>query len=241
MLEASPRLPSAPCPAAASALLEARRLHFVHHGPGGTLGILQGVDLTIKAGEKVAILGPSGSGKTSLLMLLSGLEVPSAGEIWLDGVNLAALDEEGRARLRRERIGIVFQAFHLVPTLTALENVALPLELQGMRPRAARQAAAEMLAAVGLAGRAHHRPSALSGGEQQRVAIARALITRPALVLADEPTGNLDAETAAQVMGVFFARLEEAGAALCLVTHDAELAARTDRRLALRHGRLFPL
>jgi putative ABC transport system ATP-binding protein len=228
-------------PTSTAPLVAARHLGFVHHGPGGALRILQGVDLTIKAGEKVAVLGPSGSGKTSLLMLLGGLEAPSEGEVWLGGVNLGALDEEGRARLRRTQIGIVFQAFHLVPTLDARENVALPLELQGHAPRAARAAAEEMLAAVGLAHRARHLPAALSGGEQQRVAIARALVTRPALVLADEPTGNLDAETAEAVMAVFFDRLAEAGAALCLVTHDRALAARTDRVFALRHGRLEPL
>jgi putative ABC transport system ATP-binding protein len=198
--------------------------------------VLRDVALRIAQGSRVAIAGPSGSGKTSLLLLLSGLERPSAGRSCVDGVDLASLDADGLADLRRDRIGIVFQSFHLLPSLSALDNAALPLQMAG-RPQA-REAAAEMLHAVGLAERMHHRPSELSGGEQQRVAIARALVHRPRLLLADEPTGNLDDQTAESVRELLFRLNRELGTTLVLVTHDMDFAARCDRVLRLHDGQL---
>ena len=198
--------------------------------------VLRDVTLRIRAGTRVAIAGPSGSGKTSLLLLLSGLERPAAGRIRIDGIDLGGLDSDGLADLRRERIGIVFQSFHLLPSLSALDNAALPLQMAG-RPQA-REAAAEMLHAVGLAERMHHRPSELSGGEQQRVAMARALVHRPRLLLADEPTGNLDDQTAESVRELLFRLNRELGTTLVLVTHDMDFAARCDRVLRLHDGQL---
>jgi len=190
----------------------------------------------VTAGESVALLGPSGSGKSSLMALLAGLERPTAGSILIGGLDFARLDEDGLAIARRGRIGIVLQAFHLLPTMTALENVAVPLELAGESDAFAR--AESELAAVGLGQRLHHYPAQLSGGEQQRVAIARALVGRPALVFADEPTGNLDAATGITIMDLLFDRHRETQATLFVITHDARLAERCARVIELADGRI---
>ena len=203
---------------------------------GGSLTILHQLDLEIAAGESVAILGASGSGKSTLLGLLAGLDLPSAGTVRINGEDLFALDEDGRAMLRGRLIGFVFQSFQLLPALTALENVMLPLELAGASD-ALHQARA-VLERVGLGDRLHSYPKHLSGGEQQRVAIARAFAPRPRLLLADEPTGNLDSATGARIIDLLFELNREQGATLVLVTHDAELAARCGRRLHLADGRL---
>lgn len=207
------------------------------HGPDGVLSILDGVDLRVEAGESVAIIGASGSGKSTLLGLLAGLDAPSAGEVFLAGEALGPLDEDGRARARAGRVGFVFQSFQLLPGLTALENVMLPLELLD---RPARGPALLVLERVGLAARAAHYPHQLSGGEQQRVAIARAFVTRPAVLFADEPTGNLDEASGTQVIDLLFTLNAEQATALVLVTHDAVLAARCARRYRLQAGRLAP-
>jgi putative ABC transport system ATP-binding protein len=204
--------------------------------PEGTLTILADVGFAIAHGETVAVVGASGAGKSTLLALLAGLDEPSSGHVTLAGQDLTGLDEDGRARLRAQRVGFVFQSFHLVPSLTALENVMLPLELAGRGD--ARMAAAEVLGRVGLGDRVQHYPRQLSGGEQQRVAIARAFVTGPALLFADEPTGNLDAATGARIMDLLFGLNEATGATLVLVTHDRELAARCGRVLRLEAGRL---
>ncbi|MDG9667012.1 ABC transporter ATP-binding protein [Hahella sp. CR1] len=200
------------------------------------LNVLSGVDLAIADGETVAIIGPSGSGKTTLLILLAGLEQPERGEIRLDGAALSTLDADGLADMRRDKLGIIFQSFHLVPSLTALANVALPLDIAG-RPQS-RERAREMLVKVGLAQREDHYPSQLSGGEQQRVAIARALVHAPKLVLADEPTGNLDLHTGEKVSDLLFDLNREAGATLLMVTHDEAIAKRCSRMLRLHEGKL---
>lgn len=198
--------------------------------------VLRGLDLAIGAGERVAILGPSGSGKSSAMAILSGMERATAGRVTVAGADFTALDEDGLARARRGRIGIVLQAFHLIPTMTALENVAVPLELAGdANPQGRARAELE---AVGLGHRLSHYPTQLSGGEQQRVAIARALVGRPALIFADEPTGNLDAATGETIVELLFARLAETGATLVLITHDADLARRCDRVITMRDGRI---
>ena len=198
------------------------------------VNILNGIDFTVGAGETVSITGPSGSGKTSLILVIAGLENATGGSIVVAGHDLAALSEDDLAVFRRDTIGIVFQSFHLIPTMTALENVAVPLEFAGAEDAFAR-AEAE-LAAVGLAARTGHYPSQLSGGEQQRVALARALAPAPKLLLADEPTGNLDSETGAQVIELMFARTAETGTTLLLITHDESLARRGDRIVQLRDG-----
>ena len=198
--------------------------------------ILGDVSFTVYSGEAVAIVGVSGSGKSTLLGLLAGLDVPSAGKVMLDGVDLFALDEDGRAALRARLLGFVFQTFQLLPALSALENVMLPLELAGRDD--ARAAATEVLGRVGLAHRLRHYPKQLSGGEQQRVAIARAFACRPRLLLADEPTGNLDAETGAQIIELVFELNRERGSTLLLVTHDEALSGRCQRRLRLIAGAL---
>ena len=200
------------------------------------LTILHPTSFDIQRGESVAIVGASGSGKSTLLGLLAGLDLPSSGEVWLAGQLLGAMNEDGRARLRGELIGFVFQSFQLLPTLTALENVMLPLELNGLPD--ARKNAQHWLERVGLADRQQHRAQQLSGGEQQRVAIARAFAVNPALLLADEPTGNLDAETGARVINLLFELNREQATTLVLVTHDSQLAARCGRRLALHAGHL---
>jgi putative ABC transport system ATP-binding protein len=204
--------------------------------PQGRLDILQPLDLQIAAGERCAIVGPSGSGKTTLLALLAGLDVPSAGRLWLTDRELTALDEDARAALRRQHVGFVFQNFQLLDNLTALDNVALPLELRGDRDARAR--ACDMLARVGLAERAHHYPPTLSGGEQQRVALARAFVGRPQVLFADEPTGSLDRASAEAVQALMFELNRAAGTTLVIVTHDEALAAQADRRLQLTAGRL---
>ncbi len=209
------------------------------NGPGGLLTILRGLDLAVGAGEAVAILGASGSGKSTLLGLLAGLDHASTGEVWLCGENLGGLDEDGRASLRSGRVGFVFQNFQLLPTLSALENVLLPLELNGAGD--SDRVAADALERVGLSERAGHYPRQLSGGEQQRVAIARAFAPRPDILFADEPTGNLDETTGEHVIDLLLDLRRDSGAALVLVTHDPRLAARCDRRLRMHEGRLEPL
>jgi len=202
----------------------------------GPLDILSGVNLDIKAGESVAITGVSGSGKSTLLGLLAGLDVPTTGEVMLAGEPITQLDEDGRARVRAGRVGFVFQSFHLLPSLTALENVMLPLELAG-RADAEREARA-LLEHVGLGARLTHYPRQLSGGEQQRVAIARAFALGPAILFADEPTGNLDSATGARIIALLFDLNRERGATLVLVTHDEQIASRCGRRIHLEAGRV---
>jgi putative ABC transport system ATP-binding protein len=202
------------------------------------LTILHPLDYTIPSGQFVAVVGPSGSGKSTLLGLLAGLDSPSTGNILIDGVDITTLSEDGLAKLRGESIGFVFQFFHLVPSLTAFENVLIPMEIAGRRDAAAR--ARTLLAEVELTDRAHHYPSQLSGGEQQRVAIARALANDPPIVLADEPTGNLDSTTGRLIMELLLNVRRSRKATLVLVTHDAELAALADTRLVLRDGRPVP-
>ncbi|GAB2501688.1 ABC transporter ATP-binding protein [Arenimonas alkanexedens] len=204
--------------------------------PSGELTILDGVGFTIAKGEAVAIVGASGSGKSTLLSLLAGLDVPSQGEVSLDGELLSALDEDGRARVRGEKVGFVFQSFQLLPSLTALENVMLPLELRGDDD--AEGPARAILSQVGLGERLGHYPRQLSGGEQQRVALARAFVTRPAVLFADEPTGNLDTQTGQAIVELLFKLNRESGTTLVLVTHDERLAARCGRILRLDAGRL---
>ena len=212
-------------------------VHLTLGSAAGPVNILCGVSLAIVAGETVSLLGPSGSGKSTVMMVMGGLERPSAGRVRLDGHDLGALDEDALARLRRTHIGIVFQAFHLIPTMTALENVALPLELGGRRD--AFSVAARSLAAVGLAHRLAHYPGQLSGGEQQRVAIARAFIAEPKLLLADEPTGNLDAATGRLVIDCLFDQRARHGTTLLLITHDPSIAERCERRIHLLDGRII--
>ena len=204
--------------------------------PEGTLAILSGVSLAITRGETVAVMGASGAGKSTLLALLAGLDEPTTGEIHLAQHPLTRLDEDGRAAVRARHVGFVFQSFHLVPSLTALENVMLPLELAGRSD--ARAAALEVLGRVGLAARVGHYPRQLSGGEQQRVAIARAFVTRPDVLFADEPTGNLDAATGERIMELLFGLNAATGTTLVLVTHDRELAARCGRVIRLDSGRV---
>jgi len=204
--------------------------------PEGSLTILSDVSFEILAGESVAVVGPSGAGKSTLLALLAGLDLPSRGHVVLNRVNLSELDEDGRARVRAESVGFVFQSFHLVPSLNALENVMLPLELAGHDD--ARSAAREIIRKVGLEDRWSHYPSQLSGGEKQRVAIARAFATEPAVLFADEPTGNLDSNTGANIMELMFELNRNSSTTLILVTHDSSLAERCDRILALDSGRL---
>jgi putative ABC transport system ATP-binding protein len=200
----------------------------------GTLTILHPLDLVVAAGQVMAITGPSGSGKSTLLGLIAGLDSPSTGAIAIDGTDITSLDEDGLARLRGRRIGFVFQFFHLLPSLTALENVLIPMEIAGVS--GARARAAALLQEVGLSERGHHYPSQLSGGEQQRVAIARALANDPPLLLADEPTGNLDSGTGRHIIDLLLSINRSRGTTLVLVTHDPELAAVADTAIALRDG-----
>jgi putative ABC transport system ATP-binding protein len=200
------------------------------------LAILHGIDLTVPAGEFVAIMGPSGSGKSTLLGLMAGLDAPTSGSVKLAGESLVGLGEDALARLRGRLLGFVFQSFHLIPTLTAEENVAVPLELRGDADARARARA--LLATVGLGERGHHLPAQLSGGEQQRVALARAFVAEPKILLADEPTGNLDSATGERVLALLTDLRARAGTTLVLVTHDAGLAARADRVVTLRDGRV---
>ena len=217
-------------------ILRATALRKEVSSPQGMLTIIDDVDLAIAGGESVAIVGPSGSGKSTLIGLLAGLDLPSSGSVWLNGAELTALDEDGRASARAGRIGFLFQSFELIPALTALENVMLPLELTGT-PRAAERASAE-LERVGLDEREQHYPRQLSGGEQQRVALARALVTAPDLLFADEPTGNLDTRTGAQIIDLLFELNAARGVTLVLVTHDERIAERCARILRLDAGRL---
>ena len=217
-------------------MIELHEVTKVVTSGAGQLTILHPLTLSIKSGQTAAITGPSGSGKSTLLGLIAGLDAPTSGRIVVDGVTLTRLSEERLARLRGERIGIVFQFFHLIPSLTALENVMVPLELAD-NP-AARTRATQLIADVGLADRGHHYPSQLSGGEQQRVAIARALANNPAVVLADEPTGNLDSATGRQVIEILLEVNHRRGTTLVLVTHDPELASMADLTVQLRDGRI---
>ena len=204
--------------------------------PGGELTILEGISFAIAKGDTVAIVGASGSGKSTLLSLMAGLDTPSSGAVALDGRPMSALDEDGRARVRSEKVGFVFQSFQLLPSLTALENVMLPLELRGDAD--AQTPARSILAKVGLGERLGHYPRQLSGGEQQRVALARAFVTRPSLLFADEPTGNLDTHTGQAIIELLFDMNKDAGTTLVLVTHDEHLASRCSRVLRLDSGRL---
>jgi putative ABC transport system ATP-binding protein len=217
-------------------VLQAERVSREVSSPEGPLTIVKDVSFAVGARETVAIVGPSGAGKSTLLALLAGLDTPSSGRVWLAGTDLTALDEDGRARLRAAHVGFVFQAFHLVPALTALENVMLPLELQGRGD--ARERARDMLARVGLGARVEHYPRQLSGGEQQRVAMARAAVARPAVLFADEPTGNLDSVTGERIIELLFALNGESQTTLVLVTHDRALAARCTRILSMDGGAL---
>jgi putative ABC transport system ATP-binding protein len=214
--------------------ISARNLTLTLGSSAAPVTILRGIDLDIARGEVVALLGPSGSGKSSLMAVLSGLERASGGSLQVAGADFGSLDEDGLAAARRGRIGIVLQAFHLLPTMTAAENVATPMELAGMADAAPR-ALAE-LEAVGLGHRTGHYPTQLSGGEQQRVAIARATAPRPDLIFADEPTGNLDAATGEEIINLLFARRAETGATLLIITHDSSLAARCERVLTMADG-----
>ncbi len=218
-------------------VLKAENLSKQVASPEGPLTIVHDVSLSIAPGESVAVVGESGAGKSTLLALLAGLDLPTQGRVILDGQDLTALDEDGRARLRAERVGFVFQSFHLIPALTALENVMLPLELAGRTD--ARGAALESLERVGLKARTGHYPRQLSGGEQQRVALARAFVTRPAVLFADEPTGNLDTVTGARIGELLFDLNSGSRTTLVLVTHDQQLSARCARTVHMEAGRLI--
>src|SRR5579863_6623044 len=206
------------------------------YGDSGAVQALHNLSLTVEQGERVAVMGPSGSGKSTLLNLICGLDEPTSGSIKLEGVELSALDDDWRTRLRREKIGMIFQTFNLLPTLTALENIALPLRLQGLRRRETEERATAMLERVGLKVRAHHRPDELSGGERQRVAIARALVFRPPILLGDEPTGNLDSATGGEILRLLDDLHREFNTTVLLVTHNDLAAAFCDRVLTLRDG-----
>ncbi|HUB39434.1 MAG TPA: ABC transporter ATP-binding protein [Streptosporangiaceae bacterium] len=216
-------------------MLRARGLRKEYGREASLVRAVDGVDVDVPAGETLAVMGPSGCGKSTLLHLLGGLDRPSAGEIWLDGQRIDQMSERGMAALRRDAVGFVFQAFHLMDELTAVENIELPALLAGRSPRAARRRATELLDQVGLADRARHLPAQLSGGQRQRVAIARALANSPRVVLADEPTGNLDSEATLDVLQLFES-LHEAGQTLVIVTHDARIAATADRLISMRDG-----
>ncbi len=219
-----------------SSVLSARGISKQVSSPEGTLTILHNVSFTVNAGESVAVVGPSGAGKSTLLALLAGLDLPTSGHVVLNGANLSELDEDGRARVRADSVGFVFQSFHLVPSLNALENVMLPLELAGADT--ARKTSRDIIEKVGLGDRWSHYPSQLSGGEKQRVAIARAFAIEPAVLFADEPTGNLDSGTGGTIMDLMFELNRNSSTTLVLVTHDRDLAERCDRVLSLDAGRL---
>ena len=219
----------------AKALVVLENIELNLSSTAGEVNILRGLDLTVDRGERLGVVGPSGSGKTTMLMIIAGLERPSAGTVRVAGSDLADMDEDGLALFRREHVGIVFQAYHLVPTMTALENTAVPLEFGGIRD--AFEQAQEALEAVGLGHRLGHYPAQLSGGEQQRVALARAVVTKPDLLLADEPTGNLDRETGGTVMELLFELQAARDASLLLITHDPDLTARCDRVMHMVDGR----
>lgn len=215
-----------------------RDLYLTLPSAAGPVEILRGIDLDIGAGETVSVVGPSGAGKSTMMMVMAGLERPTRGSVRVNGRELTELDEDRLALFRRDHVGIVFQSFHLIPTMTALENVAIPLEFAGRGDAFDR--ARDELEAVGLSHRLTHYPGQLSGGEQQRVALARALVAEPALLLADEPTGNLDGHTGAQIIQLLFDLAENKRATLVLITHDTELAARCDRRIRINDGRIEP-
>ena len=220
----------------AEPVLKAEKITKQVSSPEGTLTILAEVDVSIAAGETVAIIGSSGAGKSTLLALLAGLDEPSSGRVWLNKSEITSLDEDGRAAVRARHVGFVFQSFHLVPSLTAIENVMLPLELAG-QPNA-RAAADEVLAKVNLSARRQHYPRQLSGGEQQRVAIARAFVTRPAVLFADEPTGNLDSQTGERIMNLLFELNRDTKTTLIVVTHDQSIAQRCGRIIRIEAGRV---
>jgi putative ABC transport system ATP-binding protein/lipoprotein-releasing system ATP-binding protein len=222
-------------PGAADCKLEVRNVHRHYHLGGHDLHVLRGVSLQVGEGEKVFLCGASGSGKTTLLYILGGLEKPSQGEVFVSGSGLYSSTATARARIRNRDLGFVFQNYHLLPELTALENVALPALIDG---RSSQDRAKQLLERVGLGERLHHLPTELSGGEQQRVALARALVNDPAIILADEPTGNLDAATGKQIMDLLFEIVGESKKTLLVVTHDANLAERGDRKLVIHQGQL---
>ena len=219
-------------------MLSLRNLHHGYVLGGRTLPVLRGVDVDVHPGEIVAIVGRSGSGKSTLLHLAGGLAAPDEGEVWLEGESLSSMSARGRAITRRQRVGFVFQAFHLLPGLDVIENVAMPLLLNGESRTRAQDRARPLLAAVGIGDRAEHLPSELSGGELQRAAIARALVADPSLVLADEPTGNLDSTTAEEIIELLVSRVRGGGLAMMLVTHDPLIAAHADRVLTMADGLL---
>jgi putative ABC transport system ATP-binding protein len=221
-----------------SPIIEARGLRKTYRLGGGVVNALDGIDLTVARGELMAVMGRSGSGKTTLLNVLGGLDRPDAGQVLLDGLDIARLNGRRLPRVRREKVGFVFQEFNLIPTLTALENVELPLRYAGVPRGERRRRALEALSLVGMGSRVHHRPSQLSGGEQQRVALARALVNRPAIVLADEPTGELDTQTAAQVMGLIQRLNRDTGQTFIIVTHDPAIAERCRRVVRMEDGRI---
>jgi putative ABC transport system ATP-binding protein len=227
-------MPASPPSAASTPVVRVSALHVTLASAAGPVNILRGIDLEVEAGETVSIVGPSGSGKSTLMMVMGGLERASSGSVEIAGRPLGGLSEDALALLRRDHIGIVFQDFHLVPTMTALENVALPLELAGADDAFAR--AEQELKAVGLGHRLTHYPAQLSGGEQQRVALARAAAPRPSLLLADEPTGNLDGSTGHLIIELLFERARSSGSTLVLITHDPQLAERCGRQIAMRDG-----
>ena len=229
-------MPSAQAAAVRSSVLKAEHLTKQVQSPEGPLTIVHDVSLDIASGESIAVVGPSGAGKSTLLALLAGLDLPSSGRVLLEGRDLTQLDEDGRALVRAQRVGFVFQSFHLIPSLTALENVMLPLELAGHAR--AREAALETLRQVGLRDRARHYPRQLSGGEQQRVALARAFVTQPAVLFADEPTGNLDAATGARIGQLLFEMNTHSRTTLVLGTHDDDLAKRCERIVHMDAGAL---
>ncbi|MBL8832358.1 MAG: ABC transporter ATP-binding protein [Rhodospirillales bacterium] len=224
--------------APAAPIVELRGVHLKLASQAGEVNILRGVDLDMAPGESLAVVGPSGSGKSTMMMIVAGLERPTQGSVRVAGQDLGALDEDGLALFRRRNVGIVFQAFHLIPTMTALENVAIPLEFAGDADAWDKARAA--LDSVGLSHRTTHYPGQMSGGEQQRTALARAFVAQPALLLADEPTGNLDATTGHSIVDLMFDLKDRLGTALLLITHDAKLAARCGRAVRMEDGKLSP-